>query len=470
MQRRKFRWTEFHKSATLGQRISSTKFKKIAMRFIRPSKDKINNLDKAFREGLRNHNATPDPEMWDKIDSELNADIQRNKYNHWYRAALFLLIPITMINIFINYDFETYYSDLMFENEYQSTTPNHSLALINYNSSVFTTFNNAPIQFNNFSSGISAYDENQNTNKSSDNNFNAKNANVYGSFGKLAVQGANDDGIEKHDQTPVIESDPILLASIDSDYIPLENSNAIQPSQTANGSNVLSSDKEKFEKLSKKSRNQELNDFVKGLSLGFSAGADYNKMPRREGQFSPLLGDNVTFRTAPSFRFGGNVGWNFNRFFAIETGIYSSQMSIDYLDNRFNKIFIEGNIRAQYLEIPLLFKVKYTGFNRFNKLPHSIGLNIGMTYAHLRKATIDLSDSQIENASTYFDPFQLGLNAGIEYNWFVHRNVSVFANVSAAVFSSKDDFPQFSKSNSDSDLRYNYNFQLGLNFLIPTSR
>lgn len=439
------------------------------MRFIRSSKNNSNGLDSSFRDGLRDTYATPNPEMWDKISGKLDADIQKRKYNHWYLAAILLLLPIGLTNIFVNYDLEKYYDDFSFENNFSS-----------FDEKTFDAIN---IQELNFNLPMNAFWENM----AGENTF-AENPLAFNSKGSGTVNSANDvllisglsnatnrkakgnNNIEKLNSVSKLENNSaVFLASLSAENID-HNANSAFDLDSESEVAKLWNDKKKFKKQSRTSRKQELNSFMSGIYAGVSAGVQNNKLMRRVGQFAPILGDNVKFSTAATFRYGGKLGWNFNRFLSIETGVYKSVLSVNFLDNRYNKIFTEGTISASYIEVPLVLKYRYSAFNGINNLPHSFALSTGVSYAQLTASNLKVGETEIETTKQYFDPYQLGLNLGLDYEWFIHRNISLTAATSATMYSSIQDFPKFSVKTANSDLRLNYQFQVGMNFLLPVSK
>ncbi|MEX0813613.1 MAG: hypothetical protein WD048_15450 [Chitinophagales bacterium] len=445
------------------------------MRFKRPSNNNKGNLDNTFRDGLRDMHATPDPDLWNRVSGDLDADIKKRKYNHWYFAALLILLPLTLTNVFINYDLEEYYNDFAFS-ETVSDNPIAEASEATEIKELVSSSN--PVWA--ISSSKSAPQVSSNIEKAEQGNSSTatnQNTTLRGQF-----SGAENSNRKKTSQkaraippaddlTDAVGQEPVFLASLSPSFI--ENSTAVltnsQNIENNEADNILN-DKEQFNALSKTQRKEELNDLMKGLYVGVSSGVQYNRLLRREGQFEPFLGDNVTLSSARAFTYGGKIGWNFTRFLAFETGIYRSDLDVNYLDNRYDKIFTEGNINARYIEIPFALKFRYAAFNGINKLPHGISLSTGITYAQLRSASMTMSDTEIENASQYFEPSQLALNIGLDYEWFVHKNISLSAAASAAVFSSKEDFPKFSVKNANSDLRLNYQFQAGINFVLPVSK
>lgn len=445
------------------------------MRFIRPSKNKNSGLDSTFRDGLKDMRATPDPELWDKISDNIDADIKRKKYNHWYLAALLLLLPVTLTNVFVNYDIEEYYTEFANENgfgtdeELNKKVQNAQfLNLPNSNNwSVASNRYKLPVLIAESSSGKSnsnnaSFSEVENL---SDNTIDKLNS----SFGSKNISSNNKSFSTPSSLEQKTEAPAIYLASISPDLFSGMNMDVKEAQSIPVLDNVMT-DKESFKKHSKTSRKQELNAFQSGIYAGTSVGVQQNKLFRREGQFAPILGDNVKLENSPSFTYGARIGWNFNRFLAIETGIYKSEMNVNFLDNRYNKIFTEGNISARYFEVPVNLKFRYSAFNGINSLPHAFALTTGITYAQLHSSELVFGDVTFENTDDYFDPMQLALNLGLEYEWFVHRNISLSLGGQASMFSSKQDFPQFSVKNAKSDLRLNYQFQFGLNFLLPTSK
>lgn len=432
------------------------------------------NLDNTFKDGLRNMNATPDPEMWDKINNNLNADLKKRKYNHWYIAALFLLLPMTLTNIFINYDLEKYYTEFAIENLAQldgditkENIINNNPVVVSNNSLSNTTELNITterFQFKGLSNGGRGSALN-----SGYHNEAVVNKNTTGNSGSVVsfFKPSND-----HTSKTNRDNSQIYLASLSPDFIDYStesDNNSFTYIENNEISDVLKN-KDDFKQLSKKSKKQELDYLLKGVYTGASIGVQKTNILRRAGQFAPILGDNVQLNSSFSFSYGARVGWNFNRYLALEAGVYKSDLEMNYLDNRYNKIFTEGNIKAQYIEFPIALKFRYAAFNSINHLPHLIGINTGFTYAHLRNANVTIVDTEVENAYQYFDPSQLALNVGLDYEWFVHKNISLTASASAAIFSSKGDFPKFSVNNAKSDLRTNYRFQVGMNFILPLSR
>lgn len=437
------------------------------MRFIRPSKNKNSGLDSTFRDGLKDIYVTPDPQMWDKISDNIDADIKRRRYNHWYLAALLLLLPITLTNVFISYDLEEYYNEFTQEKLLPSSSQSNEFIVSN-------DFLQLP-QNTFWEAFQNSYDTPLSTQEEVSDKTNLDEISNVSSFTELIDAReneitANSFGLSNENNSKENES-PILLASvgpdiiITSDFIPEIQSEAASPLL----SNSLT-DRDRFKKNSKTGRKQELNSLQAGIYIGVFSGVQHNKLFRRENQFAPILGDNVKLSSSSAFSYGARIGWNFNRFIALETGIAQSKMDVSFLDNRYNKIFTKGNITAKYIEVPVNLKFKYTSFNGINNLPHSIVFSTGVTYAQLTSASLVFGDVRMENAKEYFDPMQLALNLGLEYDWFVHKNISINLGASASMFSSPNDFPKFSVKNASSDLRLNYRFNLGVNFLLPTSK
>lgn len=404
------------------------------MRPIRPEDENFN-FDKQFRDNLRNMEVTPPAGLWDKLEGDLDQQRELVKYNHWYYAAIVLLVFFSGFNLISAFDVEEYYAanELAKQNKFDGTyllAGEHPSQVAGFSYSHYRRINK-PLDYAFVDSEplvtVTNYRENRyftpyigtNTSKV-----------MYGKDGQKQNIAANDrfananslaGGLEL--QTPknaylTVSPQQHLL-----DNPAKDKATPAAPEMLADGDIV------KFRKPVN----------ALGHIKGFYVGGEYvftnTRMFQKNSAFYPLLGKDAQYTFQRGYQYGVKVGYHFNHRMALELGwIINSAQGQHYSDNLYGKIPVSGSINLTYTQVPLLFKYKFARISGITKQPVSLNLIGGVAYGRLKTSSMSINDDRLEDISEMVSQNELGVIMGVEYDIYAHKNLFVTFGARTGLF------------------------------------
>lgn len=392
------------------------------MRIVRNHDEKGNNSDKHFRE-LRNLETQPSPNLWDKLEYQLDEHRERVKHDHWYKALIALLIPFTVINVLITYDLADYDSQV-------------ASATKEFNGPQFPDLNEM-----NLSPG------------------NPENKGGWGNFfdGFFLPQGANATETGNSIAEPKVVAPETALASAESDFLPTsligfettENlaSGALTPFERKVLKASVSAD-DMMKHRSKENAGGKTGS-VKGFHFGVEGGINNRWMIHQNSSLYPLSSNRVERKLNLAATYGISAGYDFSNRFGIEAEwILQSRQGQRYYELRYGKIPVHGEVYIEYMHVPVMFKYKWTKVPVRNNYPRVLNLVTGIQYSRLHDMHIVQDGLDLSGVNELFNRNELGLLVGIEYDIFVHRNVYVSVGARASISTDAKAFPYINSENT----------------------
>lgn len=419
-----------------------------------------NKIDQHFRERLRDFNATPPKFVWDNIEQQLENDKEKAKYDHWYYVILALLIPITIVNFFFSYSFDTISEEIF-------TNTNKRVAAVFTNKKTNSNKNSKNTVYSNTQ-------ENKYSNSLSLVNFKKQNK-IFDGAKNIASNNNNDilrpnntsnnhkkstKNINSHSKAlPLAINDKNIIENTISLNMKNDEIDTKQLSLLFENANVAT---QKVDKLFNQTE-ATLNNLK-----GFYAGADVrvanNWFLIKQAATNNFINKDVQYQFRYGLSFGGSVGFNFNKNFGIETEILFAKQGQSYIDNTFKKVPIQGNIDLAYIRTPLLFKYKWTNISAKTEKPIVFNILFGPVYSRLVNSEYTVTNEQF--AKKAIIPInELGLVMGFEYDLFLSNNSFLTLGVRAGASSDIHSFPYAGPNalktlNLDLGLNASYNFQI----------
>lgn len=444
------------------------------MRPIKPSNESDNKLDAEFKRQFKNMEVAPPPGMWDTIAADLDDEREKVRYDHWYYAALLLLIPLTVVNLFFNFDLEGYYANMMDEDGGRLYSGTYRVADV-YPSQV------ADLALNDFyyindPMDLSFFEEEAPVVASTDGGARSRKAFVPLQFavepdfqGLVAATTKQRDEIVNTEPAVVrtFEEPMNLLASIGVNALP----SATEPTEEQLPLAPVTNHDKVRKKVSDKEVPLKVNPL--GMMRGFYIGGDmlfnHTRTFLSNGALQPLIGEDITFYRDFGYQYGLSIGYNFSPKVALEAEwIIASMQTQSFLDNRYGKLFINGEMNLTYTQVPLLVKYKVPSISNLTKLPVAFNVYGGVGFSRLKAATIRLNDERVseEASKELFARNELGLLLGMEYDVYLHKYMFLTVGMRSSMFTDIKEL----KTIGGTDPR-TYNFMVGvhasLNFQLP---
>lgn len=449
------------------------------MRPIRPTNDADNKLDGKFKQELRNMQVTPPAGLWDALSDELDTERERVKYDHWYYAAVLLLIPLTIINLFFSADVESYY-DTMANGQQIGRTYDGTYriaqeypAQISDLSDNYQYYINDPLNMTLYNYQETPIYAGVGPVRKIRTPYTPYQMWVNGDLGGptyIAGAGTTKKKRQRHSK--------IANETSGSDFLIALQSPVAAPN-TMFASTVEMPDVETFLPLQKEAARTKkisgkqipLKTDPLGMMRGFYVGADVSLTSTRvflsEDALRPLIGKDIIYDFTGGYQYGISVGYNFSNKFAIEAEwIIASKQGQNFVDNRFSKLYLDGVIDLKYTQVPLMLKYKISHLSKLTKKPVALNLVGGLAYSRLQSASITLNEDKIENAEELFSQNQVGLLLGVEYDMYLNKYMFLSLGVRGSFYGDTKYFKTIGQ-----DVPRTYDMLLGvnasLNFQLP---
>lgn len=394
------------------------------MRIIRNQDESGNKLEKHFRE-LKNLETEPPGDVWERLEYRLDEERARVKHDHWYKALIVLLVPFTIINILITYDLADYYSGRQSAagednfRPFQKDTPG-SL--------------NKPGGWGNFLKKGFLFNRSSGTIAQK---HTASGDSSMPDFVKVTGMTA-----EPHIPQPATEAvSPGLPASLERKM--LETSATLQDVTKHHSRKVFS----------------EGAAAVKGFHVGIEGGVNNNWLLHKNNTLHPLIGNRIHRKFDAGVTCGISAGYDFSSRYGVEAEfIFQSPQGQQYRELRYGKIMVNGEVNLEYMQVPVMFKYKWTRVSLRSLNPRVLNLAGGIQYSRLRDAEIVQNGQDIENVRSLFNRDELGLLLGLEYDIFLHQTCFLSMGMRASISTDARAFPYFNSEKTET-----YNALIGLN-------
>jgi hypothetical protein len=436
------------------------------MRPIKPTDENNFNFDKAFRDNLRNMEVTPPAGLWDKLDADLDVQIERRKYNHWYYAAIAVLIFFGSFNLITSFDIEEYYASKKAKanRSYEGTyllAGEHPSQIAGFSYSHYQRIN-YPIDYTFDDSEplvtVSNYGRNRYFTPYIGVNASSK---MYGDIKRTNKEGKN--RLNKAQQHSLVDLE--LHAPANPLYIAFTAKNELLNSLTIAPSTLKpqlsKGDYENDDIISNAKPISTLGN-IKGLYVGAEYAFTGTRMFQKNSVFYPLLANDAKYNMQAGRQYGIKVGYHFNHRMALELGwIVSSTQGQRFSDNLYGKIPVSGSINLNYTQVPLLFKYKFARMSGLTKQPVSLNVIGGIAYSHLKSSEMNLNTDRLENISQMVTRNELGVIVGLEYDVYLYQNLFVTFGTRTAIFADTQLFKGYEKEEARM-----YNFTLGASAAI----
>ncbi len=405
------------------------------MRVLRNNGDEGNGFDRQFRQKLKNFETTPPSDLWDKVEDGLDEERARVKYDHWYRALVYFLIPLTLINTLVTYelsDYKNYFDNaqLLWEEQYHPFDGSYSPSENSIPLIAHAKFSNRQTpQFNCTDNSLLSV-----TDASNENIIDEK-------TDDLLFQNVNQVSTEIHDSESaesVLPDKTIALERILLETSAVADDLVFQRSRSAIEKNITS---------------------VKGFHVGFETGLNNSWLLHKDNSLHPLIGNAIHRKFNWGAFYGVSAGYDFSHKFGIEAEwIVRSSQGQRYFENRYNKLPIEGDVDLEYMHVPVMFKYKWTKVGSRSLDPRVMNLVTGIMYSRLLDARVTLNDYQIDDVNRLFNQNELGLLLGFEYDFFVNQNYYLTLGARASISTDVKGFPYYQPKDSET-----YNVLIGIN-------
>lgn len=444
------------------------------MRPIKPTDNSDNKLDSEFRRKLRNSEVAPPAGLWDRLETDLDHEREQVRYDHWYYAGLILLIPVTLFNVVFNFDVGQYYDQVV--NGGPNARPYHGTYHVaeNFPGQLTGMSDYAYLDLNN----LLDFSVLKEAPPIASAGYHANNPAYYAPFQTVIDPAQNNNqliaGINKKPQElTTTEANNSLFRQIQ------EVTKAPATVTSSFLAEVEAATELNFNKASvknsiinKKEIPIQMNPLgvMRGLYFGGVGVIQNTRIFLMNDALYPLVGKDISFNFDVGYQYGITVGYNFSHRWALEAQwIISSAQGQRYVDNRYGKLFIHGDIQLNYTQLPVMVKYRFSRMGNITKLPISFNLVAGMAYSRMRSASMTLNEDVISNAEEFFARNEIGLIMGMEYDVYATRNMFVTMGLRGSVYA---DTKSLKHMRGDSPRIYNFlvGVHAGINFQLPSRR
>ncbi len=409
------------------------------MRIVRNNEEKGSVFEKHFRE-LRNSEAEPSADLWERVEYKLDEDRKRVKHDHWYHALLLLLIPLTVVNVYLTYDLKELYVSFFKKGATEQI----------YNEEIFLG-TNLPSQFNS-TGGASIPFLLDHSFMGTDNT--EKNALALTNESSVAPKSKS--SALKLSAKETFETNSILVQreEVESNEI---TANDLIPVERLFLETAATPQDVKFNHS--RNTHERKQSAIKGFHVGAEGGLNHSMVLINESKLDPIIGGNIHRKLDLGAYYAVSMGYDFSRKFGMETElIFCSQQGQKYSELRYGKIHIDGEIDLEYMSVPLLFKYKMTKMGGKSLNPRVLNFVAGLQYSRLKEASIQMNSLDLQNATEPFNRDELGIVLGLEYDLFVSPNYFLTLGTRASISSDVHAFPYFVPQASQT-----YNVLVGVN-------
>ena len=436
-----------------------------------------NNIDSIFRKNLRDYKVEHSDDLWDKIQSNLDSVDQKRgagMYN-WIKirrslftaaAVLFFIVSGSVFYV-LNTDQNT--QPLVDANLLNETTNSNLSSAIQAPITAATdqkiiSTENRLVQIKKASTKSTAIKADENPSKDSRKidqlatlNAEKRNQDVSNASSKSLihlkeiplVNTAEEYDLDSKILNKIPSALPLQYMTLDDNY---ELVNSIK-------------DKEFTAREVRKYKENSLG--LKGAYLGIEGQINNtwiltSNLKTKQDAVQSSLDENKTVAYNFSFTKGYGIrgGYDFNSRIGIESKILKNQIKQEYTETKEGYNYFR-NTELNYIQIPLSFKYKWSRLSSITKYPMVMNYKIGLQYAYLTNATVNLNNEFIP-IKDILRKQDMGLVAGIDYDIFFNPNSFVSIGTNLYYGSNLNAFPYLV---SDKDQKTN-NLAIGLNLSL----
>lgn len=417
-----------------------------------------NKLDQYFKDQLHDANLQPPKFIWDNIEEKLDIDREKVKFDHWYYIILALLIPFTVSNLFINYNI-----DSRLDNFYARTNRQIAHLFVN-NSNDISKIDNPKTKFNT-SKNIGNKNEDYFIEQpaKSPNNFLTKKYTDKSNFKK----SSSTFGSKKSIDSPDVLDNVILNQEI------ISNLNSKPLGIVFNNNEEIEFFPLKNQNIDIENETQKKLDNLKGFFLGVDMRINNCWFLIKKNKLSGFLSQDVQYNFNYGYAYGISWGYNFSKYFGIESEIIYSYQGQSYTDNSIRKIPIEGDIELRYFQLPVLAKYRWARVSGITQKPVALNVLLGPVYSYLAQSKYLVNNDELLNEKEIIPQHELGLSLGIEYDIFMSNNSFFTFGARSTVSSDVQSFPFIGSNNLKTlnllvGVNASFNFQIRPKQKLPT--
>lgn len=438
-----------------------------------------NNMDRFFKDNLEDFRVKPEKDVWSKIEHDLDTIDARKKMlmqRRFYRSAIAILLLVFSIQssyllhqntILSNseteiestalhkdsYKFLTNFSALINKLEFYNTQANNSSDIQHI--AQFESLTNSFEADNSYSSMT------KNTGESGSNQSYRPASSVSGTTeeNQKISEAVNSEGTDfsNTESSMLTTSDLQLLGeqelNFDENFDFLASINKLVD-------NPFGLDLESENRRIRKLQNNAPAEYSKGLHFGVGIQSVRNSLNEISLPAVAESDYKYSFNSGTGLKYGFNFGYDFNSNFGVESGFFLNTLnySLDATSKNWN--YTDRNFRLDYLEIPLLFRYKMSGYSYALNQTHGVTFTAGILYKKLIGGIFE-ETKNIFNQSLFFQEHNYGLAGGVQYDIFIVNNLILGFNMRI------DTYAPYSNR-----YLYNMNFSGGasLRYFIPAKK
>ena len=380
-------------------------------------------FDDEIKNKLQEYESTPSPHMWSRIESELHPSDSKPKGIFWLQNKMLLtglgiLLFVGFSSTGACYVIKNMLHEYQIEKESTSTKAPTNFELI-------SNINKHHIASPNKNAEILTSESNSTVNKVTnylESIIPMVKKNLHSDDATTQSQQITNSTKANTNQTREIEE--LKIHNVNSSLFSLIKMNVQQLNNLTTVSSISPTLKEEGEVIFAS------NDYhLKGIYLGPEMGTSASFATNNYKMSNPVLGIKIGYHPSIATKIGLVIGYNINNKIALETRI-SYLFGTHRFDSYKYDAKASGNLKLSYIEIPLNIKYKFNQLSKKSHLVRSVNISAGLQYAYLTTAKLSLptkvskqGSNPVSNAHDYISNHQLGINAGVDYDLFVSKNI-----------------------------------------------
>jgi hypothetical protein len=405
------------------------------MRKINKTDRAQNKLDEFFRNRLRHNEVVPHGYMWDNIESQLNVDREKAKFDHWYYLILIILIPFTVANVLLKYDLTGgVYNKL-----------SHQLTWLYTDEPEFGFAQS--ITFNNNSGNNNVGNVNLNNEENSFASF-GYNAAVKSVSPSTIISSVfsfelSSSGFTKENNLPASAiSDELFTNNNNNESVLVETENISHNGITIAQEKISDDDLINYYSVNDAENiiEKKLNN-LKGIYLGGDVRVNNSWFLLKKSAFSGFVDKDVQYNFEYDLTYAVSLGYNFSKNIGLETEFTLSRQGQSYTDNSNRKVPIEGNISLTYFQLPVMFKYKWAKVSAMTQNPMVFNILIGPVYSRLVQSDYKVNYEQFDTKNVVIPKNEIGLTLGLEYDVYMTNNTYFTIGTRTGVSTDVKSFP-----------------------------
>lgn len=446
-------------------------------------KESFNRLEQNVVETLRQFEAEPSANMWERIESRLSKEQQKpfflgfSQINNYKTLALSIAALLLFVAAGMGYYFYNHRSnktELVKEKIVQPKLNNISEELSDNQSVQKETtiiVGNAEINQNEVNTTDKSSNSHSTTNESDARNAvkkiqeasATKNSNKLAKNKSKNIPGLFNINKNKRDKSNLSLNNVVPREKYESlETLELDvNKNGELLASEANVALLQKLEVEPVFDPSKKN--------IIGFYVGPDIGAGYSWFKANDGYQNEILGKEIDYQGQPSYASAVKLGYNFKRNITLEGGVGVEQQSQNYNSRNFERP-VSGKMDFTYVETPLTVKYRVNTLVGKKFIPASINAVVGLQYAYLMRAGISVNIPSQSYPQTkydgkpYFPNHDLGLILGFDYDFYLKNNLILNVGMNGKVAGDASQFPMWMSTKDDSFSHITIGIHCGVRF------